>query len=135
MNFTQDLIAHVLKKIKSTTKISFQGTDLDFTPPFTRLPFAQAIRNYTQIDIDTISTEEEFKSAVKKQGIKLDITGAVGLGALFDSLYKQYVRPKSFSHVYHRLPFFHDRPRPKKMMKPEKIAHSTPFLCTELLKA
>lgn len=137
MNFTQDLIAHVLKKIKSTTKISFQGTDLDFTPPFTRLPFAQAIRNYTQIDIDTISTEEEFKSAVKKQGIKLDITGAVGLGALFDSLYKQYVRPKIIQPT-----FITDYPSSmialakRKIDEPDKIA-SFQLLAsgTELLKA
>ena len=56
--FAQDLIAHVLK-IKSTTKINFQGTDLDFTPPFTRLPFAQAIEVHSS-DIDTISAEEEL---------------------------------------------------------------------------
>ncbi|MDD4027202.1 MAG: lysine--tRNA ligase [Candidatus Shapirobacteria bacterium] len=94
MNFTQDLIKHLLMKTRKTLKISFQGTDLDFSKPIKRLTFKDAILEKTKINIDEIKTEEEFKKALEIGNLKLDLKGVYGLGAYFDALYKEYVRPE-----------------------------------------
>jgi lysyl-tRNA synthetase class 2 len=93
MRFTEELIRHLLMATKNTLKITFQGTELDFSKPIKRLTFRDAILDKTKIDIDKIKTEEEFKSALKENKLKVDLKGLFGLGAYFDALYKEYIRP------------------------------------------
>lgn len=100
MRFTEKLVSHVIKEVKGSYKLSFQGQDLDFTPPFKRLTFRDAILNKLNIDIDTIKDEKEFKSIIKAKKLKVDLTGVVGLGAHFDALYKEHVRPFIIEPTY-----------------------------------
>lgn len=94
MKFTEELIKHLLMKTKNTLKISFQGTELDFSKPIKRLTFKDAILEKTKININEIKTEAEFKKELEIRHLKLDLKGVYGLGARFDALYKEYVRPK-----------------------------------------
>jgi len=94
MKFTEELVVHLVKTVKNgNMEVEFQGKKLDFTPPFKRLTFRDAILEKTNIDIDLIKTETEFTDKLKSEKLKLDTDGVVGLGAMFDELYKEYVRP------------------------------------------
>jgi lysyl-tRNA synthetase class 2 len=137
MQFTQELIQHVLKIVKGTTKISYQGTELDFGPDFQRVTFKDAILNVTGIDIDKIKTEEEFKAVIKETNLKVDLSDAIGLGAYFDALYKEHVRPTIIQPTY-----VMDYPSEmialakRKENDPTKIASFQLLACgTEMLKA
>ena len=137
MKFTEELIKHLLMKTKETLKISFQGTELDFSKPIKRLTFKDAILNKTKIDIDKIKTEEEFNSALQNGNLKLDLKGVYGLGACFDALYKEYVRPEIIEPT-----FIMDYPAEmialakRKVDDPTKIASFQLLACgTEFLKA
>ncbi len=137
MKFTEELIHHLLMATKETLKISFQGTELDFSKPIKRLTFRDAIFNKTKIDIDKIKTEKEFKEALKIENWKLDLKGVFGLGACFDELYKQYVRPEIIEPT-----FIMDYPSEmialakRKENDPSKIASFQLIACgTEFLKA
>ena len=137
MKFTEELVFHVVKTIKGQSTLTFQGQELDFTPPFKRLPFRDAIYEKTKIDIDKITTEEEFKQSLIDHQLKVDLKGVVGIGACFDALYKEYVRPFLIGPV-----FITDYPSSmialakRKADNPEKIA-SFQLLAAgaELLKA
>lgn len=137
MKLTEDLVFTVIKTVKNSLIVSFQGKELDFTPPFARLTFRDAIFEKTKIDIDLIKTENDFHKALEIRNLKLDISGVVGLGALFDALYKEYVRPFIVDPV-----FITDYPSEmialakRKTDNPDKIA-SFQLLAmgTELLKA
>ncbi len=137
MRFTQDLVRHVIKSVKGTLKISYQGTELDFEPDFIKATFRDLIFNKTGIDIDAIKTEEEFKAAIKEKGLKVDFTDVYGLGACFDALYKEHVRPTIIQPTY-----VMDYPAEmialakRKENNPERIASFQLLACgTELLKA
>ncbi|MCL4384005.1 lysine--tRNA ligase [Patescibacteria group bacterium] len=137
MKFTEELIAHVIKTVKGSLEVTFQNTKLDFTPPFKRLTFRDAILEKTSIDIDNIHTESEFKKAIKIHQLKVDLSGAVGLGAYFDALYKEHVRPFLVGPV-----FLTDYPASmialakRKADDPQKIASFQLLACgVELLKA
>jgi len=137
MRFTEKLLVHVLQKTKGSLKFEFQNIGLDFTPPFPRITFRQAILDRTSIDIDQIKTEDEFRKTLNTHKIKLDLSGVVGLGAMFDQLYKEYVRPHLVGPV-----FITDYPSSmialakKKASEPSKIASFQLLACgTELLKA
>jgi len=91
MDFTEKLLQHIFTSLKLKNKIKFQGQTLDFTWPLPRLPFAKLVQDHTGVNIDTIKTVDDFK---KQVNLKIDLKDAVGLGAYFDALYKQFVRPK-----------------------------------------
>lgn len=137
MRFTEQLVSHVIKTVKGDLKVKFQNQELDFTPPFARLTFRDAILEKTKIDIDQIKSEEEFVSKLKILNFKLDLSGVVGLGAMFDALYKEYVRPFLVGPVY-----ITDYPAEmialakRKADNPEKIASFQLLVAgAELLKA
>ena len=137
MKFTEELVAHTIKTVNGNLTVKFQDKELDFTPPFKRLTFRDAIFEKLNIDIDLIKTEESFKAEIKNKNLKLDLSGVVGLGAHFDALYKEYVRPFLVGPV-----FITDYPAEmialakRKADNPEKIA-SFQLLAAgaELLKA
>lgn len=137
MRLTEQLVSTTIKEVKNSLTVSFQGKELDFTPPFERLTFRDAIFEKTKIDIDLIKTEEEFHQQLKIKNYKLEITGLFGIGALFDALYKEYVRPYLVGPV-----FITDYPSEmialakRKADNPNKIASFQLLACgAELLKA
>jgi len=137
MRFTEKLVSHVIKTIKKSPKIEYQGQKLDFTPPFRRLTFRDAIKDKLDIDIDQIKTESEFKEIIKSKKLKVDLTEVVGLGAHFDALYKEHVRPQIIQPT-----FLTDYPSEmialakRKEDNPQKIASFQLLACgAEMLKA
>ena len=137
MKFTEEMVAHIVKLVKGSTQVSFQGKTLDFKPPFKRLTFRDAILEKTKIDINKIKTEKDFFNSLRIKNLKLEITNEVGLGAFFDALYKEYVRPFLDGPVY-----ITDYPSEmialakRKFDEPDKIASFQLLACgTELIKA
>lgn len=137
MDFTQQLLAHIIKAVKGSLKFTFQGHLLDFTPPFERITFSQIIRKHTGIDIETVKSVKDLKSVLKLKKLKVDLDGVVGLGNSFDEVYKQLVRPNIIGPI-----FLTDYPSEmialakRKADDPSKIASFQLLACgTELLKA
>ncbi|MFA7301170.1 MAG: lysine--tRNA ligase [Candidatus Shapirobacteria bacterium] len=137
MKLTEQLVSTTIKAVKNSLAVSFQGKDLDFTPPFERLTFRDAIFEKINIDIDKIKTEEQFIKEINDKKLKLDLAGVVGLGAHFDALYKEFVRPFIIGPV-----FITDYPSEmialakRKADNPDKIASFQLLACgAELLKA
>lgn len=137
MKFTEELIREIIKTVKGSLKITFQNQELDFGIPFERLTFHDAILNKTNIDIDQIKSEADFLKVLKEKNIKLNLSGVIGLGAHFDALYKEFVRPFLIGPVY-----ITDYPAEmialakRKASEPDRIASFQLLACgTELLKA
>jgi len=67
----EDLISHVAKVITGSTKINYQGREVDFTPPWNRLTVYDGLRKYADIDPETIGVDELFKK-LKSWGSDLE---------------------------------------------------------------
>ncbi len=93
MKFTETMIADLATTLFGSTKVIYQGHSLDLTPPWERITYRDAIIKFTGIDIDVVDTEKALLAEIKKKKIQLDLTGAVGFGALLDTLYKATTRP------------------------------------------
>jgi len=137
MNFTQELVRHVIKSIKGDLKLKFQDVDLDFSKDIKKVTFSEIIEKHTGINIDNIKDEEDFQKIIKQKNLKIDMSGVVGLGACFDALYKEHVRPKIIEPT-----FVCDYPSEmialakRKSDNPKKISSFQLLVCgTELLKA
>lgn len=67
----EELVASLCMAIHGTTKIVYQGKEIDFTAPWKRLSVLDGVREYAKIDPETISNVELFQ-VLKKNGSKLE---------------------------------------------------------------
>ena len=67
MNQFEELIAHLARKVTGGTKVTYQGTEIDFTPPWRRLTVYDGVREYAGIDPET-ATEADLFAKVKELG-------------------------------------------------------------------
>ena len=56
----EELVCHVVKKIKGGLKISYQGRALDFNPPWERLSVQEGIQKYAHFSVQQKTKEELF---------------------------------------------------------------------------
>ena len=61
----EDLVIHVVKTIKGSTKFEYQGKEIDFTGPWKRLTVMDGIREYAKIDPQDEKALDEY---LKKNG-------------------------------------------------------------------
>ena len=89
MEITENMIAYVCEKIHGTTKVNYQGTEIDFTPPWRRITMVDAVKEYSGVDFTQISTNEEAREIAKEKHLEFkkelkDCTKADILNALFE---------------------------------------------------
>lgn len=87
MKLTEELIAKILKNDLGDIKINFKF-------PIPRITFRNLLLKEVGIDIDKIDSEKDLLSEIKKKKIKIDLKRVIGLGGIFDKLYKEKIRPK-----------------------------------------
>lgn len=66
MELTENLVAYCAEKVLGTTKITYQGTEIDLTPPWNRLTMVDAVKKYSGVDFNDIKTDEEAREVAKK---------------------------------------------------------------------
>lgn len=66
----EQLVCHVTEKVKGSTKITYQGRSIDFTPPWERLTVDDALKKYGW-GIDKMSDQELFVTC-KDKGSSLE---------------------------------------------------------------
>lgn len=94
MKFTEEMLSYVIKEVCDDLKVEFEGETLDFTPPWPRVTYRDLILEHTGIDIDEVKTEDALREAISEKGLSLDLSGAVGYGAVLDALYREFCRSK-----------------------------------------
>ena len=93
MKYTETMLASLIKELKGSYKFNYQGEELNFTPPWPRQTYRDAVFHYSGVDINKAYDEKTLLAAIKSKKIKLDLTGVKGYGALLDTLYKATARP------------------------------------------
>ena len=72
MNITEELISKTAQKVLGTTKITYQGTEIDLTPEWKRVSMIEAIQEVTGVDFNEINSDAEAKQVAEKLGVELD---------------------------------------------------------------
>ena len=89
MNITEDMVVHVCEKVLGTTKVTYQGTELDFTKGWKRVTMADAVKEYCGLDFMAMTPEEALE-AVKAKGLEIE-KGKDSWGDLMALCYDEYV--------------------------------------------
>ena len=72
MAITEELISTIAKNVLGTTKITYQGVDIDLTPPWRRVTMIDIVKEVTGVDFNEIETDEQAQEAARKAGIDID---------------------------------------------------------------
>ena len=91
MDITEELFSEVAKRVLGTTKITYQGQDIDLTPKFKRITMIDSIKKVTGIDFNNINTDEEAVALAKEKGIEIPDKTKETRGDVISLFFDEYV--------------------------------------------
>ena len=90
MNMAEKIISTIAQNVLGTTKITYQGVDIDLTPSWKRISMIDSIKEVTGIDFNEIKTDEEARALAKEKGIELEETKQTR-GHVINAFFEEYV--------------------------------------------
>ncbi|AKN33016.1 lysyl-tRNA synthetase [Clostridium carboxidivorans P7] len=101
MELTENMVAFVCEKVLGTTKVTYEDTEIDFTPPWRRITMVDAVKEYTGVDFNVISDDEEARGIAKEKHINMkkqlkDCTKGDILIALFEEFCEDKLMQPTF---------------------------------------
>ena len=104
MELTEQMIAAACMAVNGTCKVTYQGKDIDFSPPWKRLEMRQGILDVTGIDIYANPDTASLSAAIRAKGYNPPL--ATTRGKLIDYLVGEYLEPTLIQPT-----FLYDYPR------------------------
>ena len=84
METTEKLLDKICNDVNHSSKVIFENEEIDFKPPYPRVPIYEAIKKYTSFDISKMDIIELRKTA-KKLGVETD--DSMGKGKIIDAIF------------------------------------------------
>ena len=72
MDLTENLFRHLAETVCGSSKITYNGIELDFGKPFERITMNDCIKKYTGIDFDTVKSDEEAKKLADEHHVEYE---------------------------------------------------------------
>lgn len=71
MELTENIVATMAEAATGSTRVVYQGKEIDFKPPWKRITMIDAVKQYSGVDFNNIQTDEEAVAIAKEKGIEL----------------------------------------------------------------
>ncbi len=97
MALAEELIVNTAMAVNGTTKVTFDGKEIDLAPPWKKIKMTDAIKEYSGLDVMSMS-DEELKKAVKEYGG--EIKGEYIRGLAIDELFQILVEDKLIAPTF-----------------------------------
>ena len=72
MDLTENLYRYVAQEVLGTTKIVYNGIEMDLGKPFARMKMTEAVKQYAGVDFDRIQTLEEARETAKAHQVEFE---------------------------------------------------------------
>lgn len=102
MKLSENLISTVALEVLGTTKIVYQGQEIDLTPPWTRMTMSEAVKKFTGIDFDTIPDDETARNVAREKGAHVEnklVKGEI-LSLMFEEFVEEHLMQPTFIYDY-----------------------------------
>ena len=101
MEITENMVAYVCEKINGTTKVTYQGTEIDFMPPWRRITMVDAVKEYAGVDFTTINSDEEAQAIAKEKNLEFPKPlNTVTKGEVLNALYEEFGEEKMIQPTF-----------------------------------
>ena len=103
MDLVEDMYSKIAQKVCGSTKITYQGKEIEFGGKWARLTMKEAVKKYGGADYDEWATDEDARECAKKLGVALETPNATKgqvLAALFDEFVEDKLVQPTFIYDY-----------------------------------
>ncbi len=91
MNITEEIFSRTALEVLGTTKITYQGQEIDLTPGWKRISMIDSIKEVTGIDFNEINSDEEALKLAKEKGIEIPDKTKETRGDVISLFFDEYV--------------------------------------------
>ncbi len=91
MSLTENMFSSLAVDLGGGTSFEYQGTLLDFTPPWKRLTIRQGLLTYGQLKEEDLQDSKKLFSCCQKLG--MEVTGEEPLGRIWVDLFEKLAEP------------------------------------------
>lgn len=98
MDLTENLYRFVAQEVLGTTKIVYNGIEMDLGKPFERITMVDAVKKYAGVDFNEIHTLEEARAAAKEHHIEYEERHKKGdiLNLFFEEFVEEHLIQPTF---------------------------------------
>ena len=98
MDLTENLYRHVAQTVLGTTKIVYNGIEMDLGKPFERITMVDAVKKYSGVDFAEIHTLEDARKAADEKHIKYEKRHKKGdiLNLFFEEFVEEHLLQPTF---------------------------------------
>ena len=102
MDLTEEMISWIAAEVVGTTQITYQGQEVDLTPPWRRYTMDEALISVAGIPAEVLADSEKLRQAAKDHGITLDVNAGDGKvkTELFELLVEEKLIDPTFITAY-----------------------------------
>ena len=91
MDISEEIFSRTAKEVLGTTKINYQGQELDLAPGWKRITMIDSIKEATGIDFNEVKTDEEAVALAKEKGIEIPDKTKETRGDVISLFFDEYV--------------------------------------------
>ena len=89
IRLTENLVSYCAQEVLGTQEITYQGTEINLTPPWNRITMAEGVKKYTGEDFDAVTTVEEARAIADR--LNVEYTNNDGIGKILNACFEDYV--------------------------------------------
>ncbi len=89
MEITEKLVAYCAEKANGSTVVNYQGTEIDFKPPWRRVSMHDLVKEKTGVDFYAIESDEEARKIAKEQ-LHLEVEKHMTRGHLVNLAFEEF---------------------------------------------
>lgn len=91
MELTENMVAEVCKKVNGTTKVTYQGAEIDFMPPWRRITMVDAVKEYAGVDYNEFKSDADAQAVAKEKNLEFSKPlNTVTKGEVLNTLYEEF---------------------------------------------
>ncbi|HHY14394.1 MAG TPA: lysine--tRNA ligase [Thermoanaerobacterales bacterium] len=102
MEITENTIAYMAKEVLGTTKVTYQGEEIDLAPPWERIPMVDAVKKYVGIDFNKFENIEDARKAAEEIGLTVEEGSSKGeiINLVFEEKVEEHLLQPTFITEY-----------------------------------
>ena len=92
MDLTEEVVVKTAEKVLGTTKIVYEGTEIELASPWKRISMIDAVKEYAGKDFTNVTDIEEARTMAKE--LNVEVEAAWGVGKIINACFEEYVEDK-----------------------------------------
>ena len=92
MDLTEEVVVKTAEEVLGTTKIVYEGTEIELASPWKRISMIDAVKEYAGKDFTNVTDLEEARAMAKEINVEVEATW--GIGKIINACFEEYVEDK-----------------------------------------